>query len=87
MERAVALARDPVVGLDELPKKFAEIKEITRDPNSMEPTLEEVERRHIQHVLSNNQGDKVRTADILGINLSTLYRKIKTYKLAVPERK
>ncbi|MBZ0253615.1 MAG: sigma-54 dependent transcriptional regulator [Candidatus Methylomirabilis sp.] len=86
VERAVALARSSEIGLEDLPKKFESVQEVTRDPSSMAPTLEEVEKRYIQEVVNETRGDKVRAADILGINLSTLYRKIKTYKLAVPER-
>ena len=44
-------------------------------------TLAEVERRHIQGVLEATQGDRVHAAEILGINLSTVYRKIKRYEL------
>lgn len=43
--------------------------------------LEEVERRHIRKVLGATQGDRAQAARILGINLSTVYRKIKRYGL------
>ncbi len=39
--------------------------------------LAEVERRHIQRVLEATQGDRAKAASILGINPSTVYRKIK----------
>jgi DNA-binding NtrC family response regulator len=41
--------------------------------------LAEVERRHILLVLRQNQGNKLRSARILGINVKTLYNKIKAY--------
>lgn len=40
-------------------------------------SLAEVEQRHIQRVLEATQGDRVRAAEILGINPSTVYRKVK----------
>ncbi|HYN86855.1 MAG TPA: sigma-54 dependent transcriptional regulator [Pyrinomonadaceae bacterium] len=51
----------------------------TRDPDGLRPTLEEVERRHILETLASVNQDKARAANILGIDLSTLYRKLKRY--------
>lgn len=45
-------------------------------PGALLP-LAEIERTHIQRVLQATQGDRARAAEILGINLSTVYRKIK----------
>ena len=44
-------------------------------------SLAEIERKHIQEVLAATRGDRAKTAEILGINLSTVYRKIKRYGL------
>ena len=46
------------------------------------PSLRDVERRHIQHVLDSVAWNKKRTARILKINRGTLYRKIAEYRLA-----
>ena len=40
-------------------------------------TLDEVERRHILHVLEKTGGNKLKAAEILGIDRSTLHRKLK----------
>jgi two-component system response regulator HydG len=45
-----------------------------------EPTLEELERRYILHVLDREQGHQSRAADRLGIDRRTLYRKLKHYR-------
>ncbi len=50
-----------------------------RDLESFRPTLEEVERRYIFDVLASVNQDKAEAANILGIDLSTLYRKMKRY--------
>jgi DNA-binding NtrC family response regulator len=49
------------------------------DPDGLRPTLDEVERRYILDTLANVNHDKARAANILGIDLSTLYRKLKRY--------
>ena len=51
-----------------------------RDPEGLRPTLEEVERRYIFEILASAGDDKTEAANILGIDLSTLYRKLKKYE-------
>lgn len=45
------------------------------------PTLEDVERRHIQDVMRHANGVRTRAAQILGIANSTLYEKLKKYRI------
>jgi Nif-specific regulatory protein len=45
-----------------------------------EQTLEEIESEHIQATLKYTQGQKNRAASILGIERSTLDRKLKKYQ-------
>ena len=45
-------------------------------------TLAELERRAIFDALQQLQGDKLKTARMLGIGKTTLYRKLKEYRLA-----
>jgi transcriptional regulator with PAS, ATPase and Fis domain len=51
-----------------------------RDPEGLRPTLEEMERRYILEILGTVGDDKTEAANILGIDLSTLYRKLKKYE-------
>lgn len=44
-------------------------------------SLADLERRHIEKVLRASQGNRAMAAEILGVNLSTVYRKIKRYGL------
>jgi DNA-binding NtrC family response regulator len=43
--------------------------------------LREVERRHVQQVLQQEQGNKVQAARVLGISRRALYRLIAKYHL------
>lgn len=47
-------------------------------------TLEELEKRHIAKVLELTGGNRPKAAKILGVNASTVYRKIEKYKLDRP---
>lgn len=46
-----------------------------------EMTLEELEKKYINHLLSKNNFNKVQVAKILGIERATLYRKLKDYNV------
>jgi DNA-binding NtrC family response regulator len=43
------------------------------------PTLEQLERRYMKHVLEAAKGNRTRAAEILGIDRRTLYRKASRY--------
>lgn len=87
IERAVVLASGPVIELDELIlTKLATNTESQFDFGTIvEPyhaqTLEEVERRHIEATLHCNAWNKSQSAKILGIERSTLDRKIKKFDI------
>lgn len=81
VERAFILSSD-LIDLESLPPKLKSNSQIgfeIRDPNGLNPTLEEVERRYVLEILKNVNQDKSLAANILGIDLSTLYRKLKRY--------
>jgi transcriptional regulator with PAS, ATPase and Fis domain len=50
-------------------------------------TLEELERDLIRRTLEQTGGNRTHSAEILGIGVRTLQRKIKTYGLAIPSRR
>ncbi|MFQ5848718.1 MAG: sigma-54-dependent transcriptional regulator [Candidatus Methylomirabilales bacterium] len=50
-------------------------------------TLGEVERQHILRVLERVQGHRGQAAQMLGIDPKTLYRKLLTYRIEIPEPK
>jgi DNA-binding NtrC family response regulator len=45
-------------------------------------TLEELEKRHIKRVLEVTGGNRPKAAKILGVNVTTVYRKIEKYNIA-----
>lgn len=45
-------------------------------------TLEEMERRHIKRVLEITGGNRPKAAKILGVNVTTIYRKLQKYNLS-----
>ena len=46
------------------------------------PTLDMIERAYIMWVLQSEGGNKTRAAEVLGIDPSTLYRKLSRYGVA-----
>jgi len=82
IERGFTLGGDSI-DLDSLPPRIRETAQgqfTVRDPDGLRLTLEEVERRYILETLANVNQDKTRASDMLGIDLSTLYRKLKRYE-------
>ena len=78
IERAVVVGKQREILPEDLPIFCHE-----PTPQTKASTLKEVEKAHIQQVLVENQWNIARSAKILGIDRSTLYSKIKRYKLKV----
>ena len=78
IERAVVVGKSRQIQLSDLPFTIA-----VGDAAEMEKlSLEEMERQHIARVLAIEDGNRSNAAKILRINRSTLYDKIKKYRLA-----
>lgn len=77
IERAVILASADVLTTDCLPFDFLYSEEAGNGANSFR--LTELEKLHIKKVLAFTNGNKTRTAELLGIGVTTLYRKIEEY--------
>ena len=80
VERAIILAGDEI-RLDDLPPKVRSNTAgyETNDTNGFRQTLDDMEKRYILEILKAVDEDKTKAANILGIDLSTLYRKLKRY--------
>ncbi len=87
VERAVVLARSEIIDVEDLTLSKLSTAGDTADlmpsaANAFEPmSLDELERRHILATLNSTNWNKSQTARILGIERSTLDRKIDRYQL------
>ena len=79
IERSVALSDKEILHLDEIPQSAAPGDENRNQIDSDQPTLAELEKRYIVKLLTENNDNKEKTAAILGINKSTLWRKLKKF--------
>lgn len=78
IERAVILAEGETIGADLLPYEF---KNSSNDAaNAMD--MSSVEKQHLAKVLNFARGNKTEAARLLGIGLTTLYRKLEEYKIS-----
>ncbi|MGQ8867614.1 sigma-54-dependent transcriptional regulator [Myroides sp. TSA_177.3] len=80
MERAVILCTHTALQLDDLPYEVQQ-KSQTEGEGLAALDLATVEKLHIQKVLQHTKGNKTKTAELLGIALTTLYRKMTEYNL------
>jgi len=83
IERAVVLSAGATIKPEALPPRLREApaEPLVQDRPAANPALDIVERAYIEHVLRAESGNKTRAAEVLGIDPSTLYRKIKRYDL------
>ena len=81
LERAVILTPGTTIGVESLPARVTERRSepLMAERAAANPTLETIERAYIQFVLHAEQGNKTRAAEVLGIDPSTLHRKIARY--------
>jgi transcriptional regulator with PAS, ATPase and Fis domain len=75
IERAVILSDSQTLNESSLPKEILHKANL----NSQSLNLEELEMTHILSVLDQTNGNKTKAAEILGIGLTTLYRKLQSY--------
>ena len=83
IERAVLLAKSDEITPSELPQKVIEDEptKLVEESKLGNPTLEEIEKAYIYWVLKNTGWHKSKASQMLGIDNSTLYRKIEKYGL------
>jgi two-component system response regulator HydG len=81
LERAVILTSGPIIEPDALPARVTErrVEPLLADRPPATPTLEAIDRAYIHWVLQSEAGNKSRAAEVLGIDPSTLYRKLARY--------
>ncbi len=88
VERAVVLSKGEVVGIDDLPESLRRedpnrtMVQLTGNANSLKSAMVEPERQIILNILEQNGWNRQKTAAALGINRTTLYKKMKRYDIS-----
>ncbi len=90
IERSVTLGQGCVITVDDLPPAVRQTAADTRvdsgDPTAVFaglPTIDEMERRYVLHVLEAAGGNRTHASEILGINRRTLYRMAARLRLEI----
>jgi len=81
MERCVLLAEGNEILFEHLPSDIQRNSFSGSDMSGAELDLAKAEKSHILKVLKITNGNKAKTATLLGIALTTLYRKLSEYKI------
>lgn len=83
VERMIALSTSGKIGIDLLPDHIRnpQQKQLVSEGNNSIPKMDDIEKAYIHWVLTQQSGQKQKTAEILGIGRSTLDRKIEKYGL------
>jgi len=89
LEHACVLSRHPLIEPTHLPERITKRRKepLVAERAYMNPTLEVIERAYIMWVLQAEGGNKTRAAEVLGIDPSTLYRKLARYEEQAAEAK
>jgi DNA-binding NtrC family response regulator len=80
IERAVLLGKSDLIRLEDLPRQIAAVGPVSVEPlgtRTLKEALEAPERQIILDVLETNGWNRFATAEVLGINRTTLYKKMK----------
>jgi DNA-binding NtrC family response regulator len=86
LERLVVEARGGTIDVADLPPAFREARASLETPLFTGlPTLEEMEKRYLRHVLAEVRGNRSRAAEVLGIDRRTLYRMAERFSIDLGE--
>jgi transcriptional regulator with PAS, ATPase and Fis domain len=86
IEHAFVLCRDGLIELRHLPTTLRDRAQPERSSNGVELTLKSLEKVHIAEAIRRHGGNRKAAARGLGIHPSTLFRKIKSLHIELPEK-
>ncbi len=89
IERAVALTSQDHVTVADLPKQLLQGRRaevVIGSDESELVSLEEMERRYVLHVLGSVGGSRTAAAKILGLDRTTLWRRLERYGVKAPSK-
>jgi len=81
IERATVLADGDVITIHDLPDKFRTLDIEGVSTSSLRQALDEFEREYIRRSMTESKGNKETAANRLGVDLATLYRKLKKLRI------
>jgi len=82
LERAVVICKGKIVQIQDLPPDLVDLELCSYNrPGKTHLSLEELEKDYISHVLKLAKGSRTRAAEILGIERTSLWRKMKKFGL------
>lgn len=79
IERAIILTNSDELKETSLPSELLEGRIDSTSVNKGIVNLEKLEKEHILKIMDQAKGNKTKAAELLGIGLTTLYRKLQTY--------
>jgi DNA-binding NtrC family response regulator len=86
IERLVVSSRGLLIEAFDLPDTVLTVRPTPQEqPFSDLPTLEDLERRYLMHVLDAANGNRTRAAEILGVDRRTLYRMAERFGIELKE--
>jgi DNA-binding NtrC family response regulator len=85
IERLVVSSRGTLIEAFELPRAGGTAQPADAHPFADLPTLENLERRYLVHVLDAANGNRTRAAEIMGIDRRTLYRMAERFGIELKE--
>jgi len=84
LEHAFVLCPEGYIEFQHLPPEFRSEESPVSGTSGTALTLKALEKQYIAAALNRHAGNRKHTARELGINLSTLYRKIRTLNIETP---
>lgn len=82
IERAIILAQGPYITLKDIPDRIRGQLKSEERSKTLKEAVEEFEKNLLLNTLKEYSYNKERAAESLGIDLATLYRKLKKYQLS-----
>jgi DNA-binding NtrC family response regulator len=87
IERLVVFSRGSIVDLPDLPFKASAGPDLHERLFADLPSLDEIERRYLLHVIEQVGGNRTRAAEVLGIDRRTLYRMAERFGIDLTDEK
>jgi DNA-binding NtrC family response regulator len=86
LERLIMFGQGTLIDAADLPPSLTQARATPHEgPFGDLPTLDELERRYLLHVLDSVGGNRTRAAEVLGIDRRTLYRMAERFKIALDD--